>query len=163
LETDVSPAHHHHHRKALLRTLGRSTLLLLLLGCSAASPPTAPDAVPLDESGSAPTGPGVTGRWMRTGYAVTGTVTLIIAGESARLDLSQDFTIGQAPGPTLYLNTTGNPNTGRPLRIGALRSNTGAQSYTFRVPASVRYTHVIIWCDPFNVAMAEAVIPATGG
>lgn len=108
-------------------------------------------------------GPGVSGRWARTGYAVTGTATLTIDGATARLDLSGDFTIGQAPGPTLYLNTQGNPNGGQPLRIGGLRSRTGAQSYSFQVPASVRYTHIIIWCDPFNVAMAEVVLPTSGG
>ncbi len=104
-------------------------------------------------------GPGASGRWVRTGYAVTGTATLTIDGTTARLDLSTDFTIGQAPGPTLYINTRSNPNGGQPLRIGALRSRSGAQSYAFQVPAGVRYTHIIIWCDPFNVAMAEVVLP----
>jgi hypothetical protein len=138
--------------------------LCLVLGCRADSPPTAPDAVPLDPGGSMVIGPGITGRWVRTGYAVTGTATLSIDGTTARLDLSGDFTIGQAPGPTLYLNTRSNPNGGQPLRIGALRSRSGAQSYTFQVPAGVRYTHVIIWCDPFNVPMAEVVLsPRAGG
>lgn len=126
-------------------------------------PPTAPDAVPLDPGASVPTGPAASGRWMRTGYTVTGTASLIIEGTTARLDLSSDFSIGQAPGPTLYLNTVSNPNMGQPLRIGALRNRTGAQSYTFQVPAGVRYTRIIIWCDPFNVAMAEVTIPPTGG
>lgn len=44
---------------------------------------------------------------------------------------------------------------------GALRRRTGAQQYSFQVPAGVRYAWVIIWCDPFNVGMAEAAIPAT--
>ncbi len=137
--------------------------VLLVLGCRAESPPTAPDAVPLDPGSSMPIGPGVSGRWVRTGYAVSGTATLTINGTTARLDLSSDFTIGQAPGPTLYLNTQGNPNGGQPLRIGSLRSRSGAQSYSFQVPAGTRYTHIIIWCDPFNVAMAEVVLPASGG
>lgn len=138
-------------------------VLSLLLGCSSNAPPSAPDAVPLDPATDMPMGPAVSGRWMRTGYAVTGTASLTIEGTTARLDLSSDFSIGQAPGPTLYLNTQGNPNAGRPLRIGALRNRTGAQSYTFEVPSGVRYTHIIIWCDPFNVGMAEAIIPPSGG
>jgi hypothetical protein len=137
--------------------------LLLVLGCRAESPPTAPDAAPLDPAGSMVSGTGVSGRWVRTGYAVTGTATLVTEGTTARLDISSDFTLGQAPGPTLYLNTQRNPNGGQPLRIGALRSRSGAQSYTFQVPAGVRYTHIIIWCDPFNVAMAEVVLPTSGG
>ena len=137
--------------------------LLAALGCNDAMPPSAPDAVPVDPGTGVPSAPTVTGRWMRTGYAVTGTASLSLTGTTARLELSSDFSIGQAPGPTLYLNTARNPNTGQPLRIGALRSRTGAQSYTFLVPAGVRFTHIIIWCDPFNVPMAEAVIPPTGG
>ncbi len=104
-----------------------------------------------------PMGMGLMGQLQRTGYAVTGRVTLVIDGNTARLDLSSDFSIGQAPGPTLYINTTNNPNSGQPLRIGTLRSNSGAQSYSFQIPAGApRYAWVIIWCDPFNVAMAEA-------
>jgi hypothetical protein len=99
---------------------------------------------------------------MRTGYAVSGSATLVIDGNIARLELSSDFVIAQTPGPVLYLNTTSNPNAGQPLRVGALRSRQGAQSYVFQVPAGVRYTRIIIWCDPFNVGMAEAIIPATG-
>lgn len=79
----------------------------------------------------------------------------------ARLDFSEDFSIGSTPGPFVYINTTNNPNTGRPLRVAALRSRTGGQSYSFQVPAGVRYGWVIIWCDPFNVGMAQAFIPLT--
>ncbi|MEO7294714.1 MAG: DM13 domain-containing protein, partial [Candidatus Limnocylindria bacterium] len=59
------------------------------------------------------------------------------------------------------VNTTNNANTGRPLRVAALRSNSGAQSYSFAVPPGVSYTWVLVWCDPFNVPVAEASIPAT--
>ena len=137
--------------------------LLFAVACNDATPPAAPDAVPVDPGSGVPTAPSASGRWVRTGYAVTGTASLSLAGTTARLDLSSDFSIGQAPGPTLYLNTQSNPNGGAPLRIGALRSARGAQSYSFLVPAGVRYTRIIIWCDPFNVPMAEVVIPPTGG
>ncbi len=92
---------------------------------------------------------------------MTGVATLAIANGVARLELSSDFTLGNPPGPVLYLNTTNNPNTGQPLRIGALRSRSGAQTYTFQVPANVSYRWVIIWCDPFNVPIAEASVPPT--
>ncbi len=141
---------------------GLGVLLLLAVGCSNVTAPTAPDAAPLDTGGGVPTGPGVSGNWMRTGYAVTGRATLVIEGGSARLDLSSDFMIAQTPGPVLYLNTGSNPNTGRPLRVGPLRNRLGAQSYFFQVPTGVQYTHIVIWCDPFNVGMAQVVIPPTG-
>ncbi|WP_353268159.1 DM13 domain-containing protein [Gemmatimonas sp.] len=135
-------------------------LLGFLVACGGSDAPTAPDAAPLAPDGMTPSGTGVGAQLRRTGYAVTGSVNLIVDGNSARLDLSSDFTIGRTPGPTIYLNTTNNPNSGRPLRVGALRSNRGGQSYTFQLPAGApQYTWVIIWCDPVNVAMAEAQLP----
>jgi hypothetical protein len=132
--------------------------LPLLMACGGATPPTAADAVviqPPNMSGGL-TGPAVSGRLTRTGYNVTGTATLRIENGVGQLDLSSDYSIMQTPGPYLYLNTTNNPNTGTPLRIANIRNVSGAQRYTFSVPAGVNYTWVIIWCDPFNVAMAEA-------
>lgn len=137
----------------------------LIAACNSAEPPVAPDAVPVLPSPTGPmvpTDPASTGhRFVRTGYPVTGSATLAIANGVARLELSSDFTLVNLPGPVLYLNTTRNPNTGQPLRIGALRSNTGAQTYLFQVPANVSYQWIIIWCDPFNVPIAEASIPPT--
>jgi len=101
----------------------------------------------------------VTANFVRTGYAVTGMVTLSIRNDTAQLDFSADFNIASTPGPFVYLNTSSNANQGTPLRIGALRSRTGAQRYTFLVPQGVRYTKVLIWCDPFNIGMAEATLP----
>jgi Electron transfer DM13 len=143
----------------------RSSLISLvvcvvLAACSKASPPTAPDAAPIQPD-AGPIGPGVTANFVRVQYNVTGTATLAVANGVAKLDFSSNFSIMQTPGPFVYINTTNNPNTGSPLRVAALKSLTGAQTYTFAVPAGVRYTHILIWCDPFNVAMAQAVIPAT--
>ena len=135
---------------------------VLLAACSSATPPTAPDAVPVvpgQPSLPAPGGTGVSGRFVKTRYDVTGTATLRIENGVGQLDLSSDFSVTQTPGPFLYINTTNNPNTGQPLRIANIRGKSGAQSYTFSVPAGVRYAWVIIWCDPFNVPMAEASIP----
>ena len=146
--------------RLLLASLG--VVLLVSVGCSDVSPPTAPDAAPVDPGTSAPMGVGVSGNWVRTGYTVAGRATLVIEGTTAQLDFSSNFSIAQTPGAIVYLNTTSNPNMGQPLRIGALRSFQGAQSYRFQVPLGVRYTRIIIWCDPFNVGMAEVVIPPTG-
>ncbi len=135
---------------------------LLLLACNNATPPTAPDAVPVTPGQPnlpAPGGAGVSGRFVKTRYDVTGTATLRIANGVGQLDLSSDFSVAQTPGPFLYINTTNNPNTGQPLRIANIRGKSGAQTYTFTVPPGVRYAWVIIWCDPFNVPMAEAAIP----
>jgi Electron transfer DM13 len=144
----------------LHKSLSAFALLGVLFACGKASPPTAPDAAPV-VPGTGPVGPGVSGRFTKVQYDVTGTATLAVENGVAKLDISSDFGIMQTPGPFVYLNTTGNPNSGQPLRVGALKSLRGAQTYTFQVPAGVRYTHVLIWCDPFNVGMAQAQIPAT--
>ncbi len=140
----------------------RSTVALsvLLVACTSASPPTAPDAVPVTPGSMVPTG-GTTGQFVRAMYSVTGTATLAIENGVGRLEFSSDFSIAQTPGPFVYLNTTSNANTGQPVRVGALKSVRGAQTYTFQVPAGVRYSWVLIWCDPFNVPMAQAAIPPT--
>lgn len=85
-----------------------------------------------------------------------GTATLVTENGVARLTFSSDFNIAQTPGPFVYLNTTNNANTGQPLRVGALQKRQGAQSYTFQLPPGVKYSWVLIWCDPFNVSMAHA-------
>jgi Electron transfer DM13 len=143
-----------HHRFLILAAVA-------LVACSGATPPTAPDAVPVDPGLPAPVGPSVVGKFVKTRYDVTGTATLVIQNGVGQLDLSSDFSIMQTPGPYLYLNTTNNANSGQPLRIATLKSRSGAQRYTFTVPAGVRYSWVLIWCDPFNVPMAEAAITPT--
>jgi hypothetical protein len=134
---------------------------LLLAGCNDAMPPMAATAMPVTVDGPGPMGTAVQGTFVRTRYAVTGTASLVVEGTLAQLDLSADFTIANTPGPVLYLNTTNDPNTGTPLRIGALQRRSGAQRYTFQIPPGAQYRWIIIWCDPFNVPMAEAAIPLT--
>ena len=77
------------------------------------------------------------------------------------MEFSSNFVVSAVPGPFVYLNTTNNANTGNPLRVSALKSNSGAQTYAFQLPAGVSYRFVLIWCDPFNVPVAEAAIPPT--
>ena len=145
-----------------MRLIFYPLLVAAVASCSTANPPTAPDATPLPAGAPlVPTAPIATGVFVRTGYAVTGSATLTVSGRSARLELSSDFTIGSAPGPVVYLNTTNNPNSGQPLRIGPLQRLSGSQTYDFQIPEGVRYTWVLIWCDPFNVGMAQAFIMPT--
>jgi hypothetical protein len=138
-----------------------SLAFTLLVGCAGNDAPTAPNATPVDPSIPPPGGMATNGRLVRTRYDVTGTASLTIANGVGLLELSSDYSIVQTPDPVLYINTTNNPNTGTPLRIASLKGKSGAQRYTFTVPAGVRYTWIIIWCDPFNVPMAEASIAPT--
>lgn len=131
-------------------------------GCNAAMPPMAPDAMLLEPGPSPPpTGTSVSGQWMGVGHGATGSVRYGVESGVARLDFSDDFTVSAVPGPFVYVNTTNNANAGRPLRVAALRSNSGPQSYAFQIPAGETYAWVLVWCDPFNVPVAEArVTPA---
>ena len=140
---------------------GVLALSLVIGACQHASPPTAPNATPV-EAGAAPAeGSGVLGTFIGVGHQARGSVRFTVQNGVGRLDLSSDFSVSGVPGPFVYLNTTNNANTGRPLRVGALKSNDGAQTYSFQLPAGVSYTFVLVWCDPFNVPVAEAAIPST--
>ncbi|MBA3670709.1 MAG: DM13 domain-containing protein [Gemmatimonadaceae bacterium] len=141
---------------------GRSLVASLLLvgACNSTTPPTAPDAVLVDAS-AAPTGTGVSGRFVGVGHEGRGTVKFTVQGGTGSLEFSSDFVVSGVPGPFVYVNTTNNANTGRPLRVSALKSTRGVQSYTFQVAAGVRYGWVLVWCDPYNVPVAEAEIPPT--
>ena len=141
--------------------VGLASFSIALAACNSAVPPTAPDAMRVEPGMSRPAGTGVTGRWAGVGHSAQGSVRVTVKSGVMRLDLSDDFSVGAVPGPFVYVNTTKNANTGRPLRVAALRSNAGAQSYAFQLPDAATYTWVLIWCDPFNVPVAEASIPPT--
>lgn len=135
----------------------------IFAACNSATPPTAPDAMPVDPGVvmQPPAGSAVTGQFVGVGHNGSGGVRFAVVNGVGRLDFGDDFSVDAVPGPFVYVNTTNNANTGRPLRVSALRSNRGAQTYTFQIPAGERYTWILVWCDPFNVAVAQAGIPAT--
>ena len=146
-------------RRLLLTSI--AGLSLLIAGCRNAAPPTAPDAM-LVESGPSPmAGSGVQGNFVGVGHEGRGSVRFTAVNGVGRLEFSTDFSVSAVPGPFVYINTTNNANTGTPLRVAALKSNSGAQTYSFQLPAGVRYTFVLVWCDPFNVPVAQASIPPT--
>lgn len=135
----------------------------LITGCNSATPPTAPNATPVDPGAMTqpPVNAGVSGQFVGVGHRGSGTVRFTVANGVGRLDFGDTFSVDAVPGPFVYVNTTNNANTGKPLRVAALKSNSGAQSYSFQIPAGTSYTWVLVWCDPFNTGVAEAPIPAT--
>ncbi len=134
---------------------------ILVIGCSA-TPPTAPDAAPIDPGTLPAAGTPVKGRIAGAGgHQGAGAVSLTVVDGQALLEFGADFGVSGVPGPFVYVNTTNNANTGTPLRVAALQRNSGAQRYAFQVPVGVSYTWVLVWCDPFNTPVAEASIAAT--
>lgn len=136
-------------------------LTVSVAACNNATPPTAPDALPVAPNVPAPMVVGVKGLFVKTRYDVSGSAIVRIENGVGEITLSNDFSVAQTPGPYLYLNTTNDPNTGQPIRIASLRGKSGVQRFTFAVPPNVRYSWLVIWCDPFNVPMAEARIQPT--
>lgn len=126
-----------------------------LLACTA-SPPVAPDAEPAPPGAPLP-GDGIVGRFRGlAGHQAAGTATLRVADEVARVELGSDFTSTRVPDPYVYVGTDPDANRGVRLRVSRLQSNTGAQSYSFRVALGVSYRYVLIWCDKYNVGVGAA-------
>jgi len=125
---------------------------MLTIGCGAAQP-TDPDSggqtAPLD---------GSMGQF--SGGAM-GTVTVSVKDGHGTLTFGTHFTVQSVPGPAVYMNTTNDVHTGMPVRVAPLQAELGQQTYTFRAAAGVRYTWVLIWCEPVDVPVAEARIPPT--
>lgn len=133
---------------------------LLTVGCGA-TPPTAPDATPADPQLTVPPG-AVTAQVVGAGgHDATGTLVLSVENGHATLKFGSDFSVAAVPSPVVYVNTANNPNTGEPLRVAALDRNSGEQTYGFVVPDGVHYTWVLVWCDAYNVPVAQAEIPPT--
>ncbi len=85
-------------------------------------------------------------------HVTTGTAE--IAGN--QVNLLDDFTFDGAPDPKVALGKDGYDAS---TLMGALQSNTGAQSYT--IPAGIdpgEYNEVWIWCERFNVPLGVARI-----
>ena len=142
--------------------LSRSAYLLLAVAagaCSSATAPSSPNAPPVPPGPPPPPSAGVQGTFVGVGHTGKGTVQFTVQSGVGRLDFSADFQVTPVPGPYVYLTTTTSPNSGSPLRVAALKSNTGAQTYSFQLPAGVSYTYILVWCDPNNVPVAEAMIP----
>jgi len=139
----------------VLRVTLFSLLTAGLFACSA-TPPLAPDAEPVPPGTWLP-GEDVVGRFRGlAGHQAAGTATLRVADGVARVELGSDFSSTRVPDPYVYVGTEPDANRGERLRVSRLQSNTGAQSYNFRVAPGVSYRYVLVWCDKFNVGVGAA-------
>lgn len=150
--------------------------LLLAMMTACIDPPTAPTAMrltaePQVAEGTMSSAPADTlirrARWDGlAGHDADGTVTVEYRpGNIAIVTLGADFRASRVPDPQLYLNTSGNPNRGTPLRFARLDAFTGAQRYIVQLPAGYpAYTHVLLWCDRYNQGVGAATLtPKPGG
>ena len=144
------------------------TAALVLAACGV-SPPTAPDAIPVDPPPAGGGGMGGGGGGSTPGslagqfgglpgHGASGGVTVQVSGGVATITFGADFSSSPVPDPHVYLNTTADANRGQPIRIAGLTSARGAQVYSAQVPAGVTYTYVLVWCDRYNVGVGAAML-----
>ncbi|UFP94918.1 DM13 domain-containing protein [Gloeobacter morelensis] len=94
----------------------------------------------------------------------TGTGRIVVENGKSYVQLSEDFTIGEAPAirMTLYKDATPPQKTydaKKYVDLGALVSRKGAQRYA--IPANLKvkdYGSIAIWCKKFDVTLAYAKI-----
>lgn len=93
----------------------------------------------------------------RSGYTASGTATILRDSTGALIvRLESDFRTSTGPGLFVYLGKSSSSGTNG-AELGALKSTSGLQTYP--IPAAVNpndFSHVLIYCKPFNVVFAYA-------
>lgn len=93
----------------------------------------------------------------RNDHVVTGTVTIVQAGDKQFLILDPTFSLDNAPDPKIGFGTDDTYDTA--TTFTPLEKKTGAQRY--EIPSSIdpsEYNQVYIWCEEFSVALGVAPI-----
>ncbi|WP_164928706.1 DM13 domain-containing protein [Gloeobacter violaceus] len=94
----------------------------------------------------------------------TGTGRIVVENGKSYVQLSEDFTIGEAPAirMTLYKDAAPPKKTYDPKKyvdLGALVSRKGDQRYAIPTNLNVKdYGSIAIWCKKFDVTLAYAKI-----
>ncbi|MBW4698276.1 MAG: DM13 domain-containing protein [Aphanocapsa lilacina HA4352-LM1] len=94
----------------------------------------------------------------------TGTGRIVLEGGKSYVQLSEDFTIGEAPAirMTLYKDAAPPKKTYDPKKyvdLGALVSRKGEQRYAIPANLNIKdYGSIAIWCKKFDVTLAYAKI-----
>ncbi len=97
-------------------------------------------------------------------HKASGTAHIVNAGGKRQLHFTPDFSLEK--GPDVYVTLTDGSKrvTGMSLVIGKLTRFAGEQSYDRPATADLaKYTHLVLWCKKYSVAMAEATLSSPGG
>ena len=85
-------------------------------------------------------------------YEVSGTFTLSNTSGELQLTFSDNFSTSNGPGLFIYL-TNSESSTAGGVELGALKSNSGAQTYDVSDEVQLgTYDYVLVYCKPFGVA-----------
>jgi hypothetical protein len=139
-------------------------LTLIVLGTGSVALPTfAQDA---KTSANEMVAPGNTqsAAFVKVDAKATGTSRIVTKNGRTYIELSKDFTLGDAPAPVVTLYKAVVPpkkgyEAGQYLSLAPLKSFKGRQSYV--LPANTdlsEYQSVAIWCKKFDVTLAYAPI-----
>ncbi len=96
-------------------------------------------------------------------HKASGTVHIINAGAKRQLHFTADFSAEK--GPDVYVTLTDGPKPvkGMSLVIARLTRFSGEQSYELPTTADLnKYSHLVLWCRKYSVAMAEAKLSSPG-
>jgi hypothetical protein len=104
------------------------------------------------------------GSFVSRDHPTSGTARVIELGDGGLVLRLEDFATDNGPGLQVYLSTAPTDASHGAfdddfVHLGPLKGNIGNQNYD--IPAGTdldRYTTVVIWCDPFNVAFGAAAL-----
>jgi pentapeptide MXKDX repeat protein len=97
------------------------------------------------------------------GHRAKGSYEMATAGGKTQLKLGADFSVEKGPDVHVVLSPAAKVPAKGSLFLGKLTRFEGAQ--TFDVPAGTdlgKYTHVVLWCRKYSVAMGTAPLAAGG-
>ncbi len=98
------------------------------------------------------------------GHRASGTVHIATREGKSRLHFTPDFSLEK--GPDVYITLTNGPKPveGASVVISRLTRFSGEQ--TFDLPAGAdhsKYSHLVLWCRKYSVAMAVTELSSQGG
>jgi hypothetical protein len=97
------------------------------------------------------------------GHAARGSYNFATVGKHTRLQLGADFAVEKGPDVFVVLSPSETVPGDGALFLGKLKRFSGAQE--FEVPAGTdlaAYSHVVLWCRKYSVAMGVAALDAGG-
>jgi hypothetical protein len=97
------------------------------------------------------------------GHEAKGSYEIATAGGKTRLMLGEDFSVEKGPDVHVVLSPAARVPEKGALFLGKIARFDGAQA--FDVPAGTDlggYTHVVLWCRKYSVAMGTAPLAAGG-
>jgi Electron transfer DM13 len=96
-------------------------------------------------------------------HKVSGGFDVVTENGKQVLRFTQDFTLGKAPDPYIVLSRAAGVDQ-QSLYLGQVKSFSGVA--TFAIPAGsdlASFSHVVIWCKRFKVALADAALESGAG